>query len=135
MLARHKSRSPIKGAAALKQNGRCISPELEPTLQRTLQSTLSDLERSGGFAGNVARQMLAAGDWIDREVEERKQTIGGMDNLWLLLSESIGHNPVRPSKVSLIQDTHNGTQVCSCTFVLRGKLSLDALQAVSLSRT
>lgn len=64
-------------------------------IEHELQLSLADLERAGGFTGWIARYMLLAGDWIDRELEERRQAIGGIDNMWLLLSEAADFNPVR----------------------------------------
>ncbi|KAI0079247.1 hypothetical protein K474DRAFT_1592391 [Panus rudis PR-1116 ss-1] len=39
---------------------------------------------------------MSAGDWIEKEVEERRQMIGGIDNMWLLLSDATDEefNPV-----------------------------------------
>ncbi|KAF9816003.1 hypothetical protein IEO21_04253 [Rhodonia placenta] len=79
-------------------------------IEHELQLSLADLERAGGFTGWIARYMLLAGDWIDRELEERRQAIGGIDNMWLLLSEAADFNPV-----------------CACTYTLRDKLSLEQL--------
>lgn len=69
--------------------------ESEQAIEERLQSSLSELERTGGAPGWIARKILSAGDWIEREVEERKQTIGGVDNMWLLLRDATTEfNPV-----------------------------------------
>ena len=79
-----------------------LTPEPEaPTdqtdVQRKLQSSLFDMERTGGVVGWCASKLLSAGDWIERELEERRQTIGGIDNLFLLLADALDFNPVSPS--------------------------------------
>ena len=67
----------------------------EQAIEEKLQSSLSELERTGGVPGWFARKLLSAGDWIEREVEDRKQTIGGVDNMWLLLTGATTEfNPV-----------------------------------------
>ncbi|KAH8079407.1 wax ester synthase-like acyl-CoA acyltransferase domain-containing protein [Cristinia sonorae] len=90
-------------------------PHAPPDVQEHLQSSLSDMERSGGLAGWFATKFLSAGDWIERELDERRQTIGGIDNLFLLLTDATDFNPV-----------------CACMYTLKGKLSLvDLRHAVS----
>ncbi|CAL1698680.1 unnamed protein product [Somion occarium] len=84
----------------------------ENAVEEKLQSSLSDLERTGGAPGWLASKLLSAGDWVEREVEERRQMIGGIDNLWLLLREA----------------TSDFNPVCACTYVLRGKISVEMLQ-------
>lgn len=69
-------------------------PLEESAVEQKLQLSLSDQERIGGLTGWVARKLLSAGDWIEREVEERRQTIGGIDNMWLLLTDATEFNPV-----------------------------------------
>ena len=71
--------------------------QLKPSVGQKLQESLSDQERIGGLTGWLARKILSAGDWIEREVEERRQTIGGIDNMWLLLTDAVDFNPVRRS--------------------------------------
>ncbi|KZT64591.1 hypothetical protein DAEQUDRAFT_678332 [Daedalea quercina L-15889] len=83
-------------------------------VEHKLQWSLVDLERTGGLTGWVARILLSAGDWIDKELEERRQTIGGIDNLWFLLTEAADFNPV-----------------CASTYTLKGKLTLEQLYAVA----
>ncbi|TCD61046.1 hypothetical protein EIP91_009119 [Steccherinum ochraceum] len=89
-------------------NGHSSAP-LAPkaNVQERLQYSLSDMERSGGIVGWCAGKFLMAGDWIERELEERRQTIGGIDNLFLLLTDATDFNPV-----------------CACTFTLQGKLTV-----------
>lgn len=70
------------------------APLIEPDVEQRLQLSLSDQERIGGLPGWLARKLLSAGDWIEREVEERRQTIGGIDNMWLLLTDDVDFNPV-----------------------------------------
>ncbi|KAL4242470.1 long-chain O-acyltransferase family protein [Abortiporus biennis] len=101
---------PINGtktpAFDLLQDGQ---PELvDPDAEQRLQWTLTDQERAGGPLGWVASTLLSAGDWIEREVDERRQTIGGIDNLWLLLNDATGFNPV-----------------CASTYTLNGKVTLE----------
>ncbi|OBZ65245.1 putative importin subunit beta-4 [Grifola frondosa] len=48
--------------------------------------------------------------WMAKQLEERRNTIGGIDNLWLLLSDAADFNPV-----------------CASIYSLRGKVSLDLL--------
>ncbi|TFY64776.1 hypothetical protein EVJ58_g2398 [Rhodofomes roseus] len=83
-------------------------------VEHKLQWSLADLERTGGLTGRIARLVLSAGDWIDRELEERRQAIGGIDNLWFLLTDAADFNPV-----------------CASTYTLKGKLTLDQLYAAA----
>lgn len=64
------------------------------TVEHKLQWSLVGLERSGGLTGWAARLVLSAGDWIDKELEERRQAIGGIDNLWFLMNDAADFNPV-----------------------------------------
>lgn len=63
-------------------------------VEHKLQWSLVGLERNGGLTGWVARLLLSAGDWIDKELEERRQAIGGIDNMWFLLTDAADFNPV-----------------------------------------
>ncbi|CCM02027.1 uncharacterized protein FIBRA_04103 [Fibroporia radiculosa] len=85
-------------------------PPVPINVEDKLQWSLIDLERTGGFTGKIAKMLLSAGDWIDKEIEERRNTIGGIDNLWFLLTDAADFNPV-----------------CACTYTLKGKLSLEKL--------
>lgn len=67
---------------------------VQAEVQQKLQFSLSDMERTGGLVGWCASKLLLAGDWIERELEERRQTIGGIDNLFLLLTDATDFNPV-----------------------------------------
>ncbi|KAI0929578.1 hypothetical protein AcV7_005072 [Taiwanofungus camphoratus] len=85
--------------------------QLPANVEQKHQWSLVDFERTSGVTGWVARKLLSAGDWIERELDERRQTIGGMDNLWLLLTDAADFNPV-----------------CACTYTLRGKLPIEQLR-------
>ena len=63
-------------------------------VEHKLQWSLVGLERNGGLTGWVARLLLSAGDWIDKELEERRQAIGGIDNMWFLMTDAADFNPV-----------------------------------------
>ncbi|PCH44092.1 hypothetical protein WOLCODRAFT_164912 [Wolfiporia cocos MD-104 SS10] len=86
-------------------------PRLPVKLEHKLQWSLIDIERAGGLTGWAAKHLLSAGDWIDKEVEERRRTVGGIDNMWFLLSEVTDFNPV-----------------CACTYTLRGKFTIEKLR-------
>ncbi|OCH91412.1 hypothetical protein OBBRIDRAFT_792348 [Obba rivulosa] len=92
--------------------GELVAPE---NVEERLQWSLLELERTGGLTGWAAKYLLSAGDWIERELAERKKTIGGIDNMWLLLTEATDFNPV-----------------CASTYSLRGKLSLDMLKNAAM---
>ncbi|KZS99885.1 uncharacterized protein LAESUDRAFT_765129 [Laetiporus sulphureus 93-53] len=82
-----------------------------------LQFSLVDLERAGGLTGWVAAALLSAGGWIDKELEERRQTIGGIDNLWFLVTDAADFNPV-----------------CASTYTFRGKLTLEDVRHAAITR-
>lgn len=63
-------------------------------VSQKLQGSLSELGRGGGITGWIADTLLSAGDWVEKEFEERRQMIGGIDNLWLLLTNTADFNPV-----------------------------------------
>ena len=63
-------------------------------IEHKLQWSLVGLERNGGLTGWVAKNLLSAGDWIDKELEERRQAIGGIDNMWFLMTDAADFNPV-----------------------------------------
>lgn len=89
----HTDHSGVRTPAIdLLQDG---EPEVEPNVEEELQRKLADQERAGGVMGWLATKLLSAGDWIEREVDERRQMIGGIDNLWLLLTDAVDFNPVR----------------------------------------
>lgn len=77
-------------------NGSIPIPDSDSNVRQELQHSLSDMERAGGIAGWCAEKFLSAGDWIEKELEERRQTIGGIDNLFLLLTDATDFNPVSP---------------------------------------
>lgn len=69
-------------------------PQIPLNVSQKLQGSLSELGRNGGITGWIADTFLSAGDWVERELEERRQMIGGIDNLWLLLTNTADFNPV-----------------------------------------
>ena len=66
-------------------------------LNRKLGESLSDIAQRGGVTSWAAKRMVGIGKWLEREVDHRKQTIGGIDNMWLLMSDATDcdFNPVR----------------------------------------
>jgi len=97
----------LNGVAPNESDTRAV----EADVQHKLQYSLSDMERTGGLVGWCASKFLSAGDWIERELEERRQTIGGIDNLFLLLTDATDFNPV-----------------CACMYTMRGQLTIDDLR-------
>ncbi len=75
-----------------------VQPLTPSQLHRKLGEALKSerLQREGRISW-LARKILQTGKWIEREVDERRQTIGGIDNLWLLLADATNSdfNPVR----------------------------------------
>ena len=66
-------------------------------LNRDIGRSLSDIARGAGITSWVAGKMATVGRWIEQEVDERRQTIGGIDNMWLLMADATDSdfNPVR----------------------------------------
>lgn len=86
-------------------------------LSGSLEARLSKLSNQPGWAGGMARRLLTHGHWVEEHVEEewtlRRDAIGGIDNMWILLSSVAHFNPV-----------------CTATFVLRGKVEPKQLEKV-----
>lgn len=117
-------------------NGAIPIPNSDPNVQQKLQHSLSDMERAGGIAGWCAEKFLSAGDWIERELEERRQTIGGIDNLFLLLTDATDFNPVSTLFASYVERVWSECwirKVCACMFTMKGKLMLGDLHNVRTS--
>lgn len=91
-------------------------------LNRRLGQSLSDLARAGGSTSWIAGRMATVGNWIQREAHERKQTIGGIDNMWLLMSEATDSdfNPVRTTICSTsVSCLHDATGLCVYVYAAR----------------
>ena len=67
-----------------------ISESENGELNRQLGESLSDIAQQGGVTSWVAEKMAGVGKWIEKEVDERKQAIGGIDNMWLLMADATG---------------------------------------------
>ncbi len=68
-------------------------------LHASLNDLLKKQAETSSVAGSVARQLLSTGSWVEDQVEleyeSRKNAIGGLDNLWLVLSSTTSDfNPV-----------------------------------------
>lgn len=80
--------------------------EMEETegteLSRDIGRSLSDIARGAGITSWVAGKMATVGKWMEQEVDERRQTIGGIDNMWLLMADATDSdfNPVRTTYLS-----------------------------------
>lgn len=94
-----ESRSPATPVSDLLQESE-ISESENAELNRRLGESLSDIAQQGGVTSWFADKMAGVNKWIEKEVDERKQTIGGIDNMWLLMADATGDgdcdfNPVR----------------------------------------
>lgn len=83
-------------------------------LSEAIEDRLERLSEHPGFAGDLARQILKQGIWLEKHVEQewalRKEAIGGIDNMWILLSSVSKFNPV-----------------CTATFIFHGKVDATKL--------
>lgn len=52
--------------------------------------------RREGILAWISKRLTNVGDWLKEEMDQRKQMIGGIDNMWLLLADATGSefNPV-----------------------------------------
>ena len=89
---------PLTPVADPIQDGELSDPEAAE-LNRKLGESLSHIARQGGPTSWVAGKMANVGKWLQREVDERRQTIGGIDNMWLLMADATDcdFNPVGPT--------------------------------------
>lgn len=86
------------------------------TLALALEDRLDQQSDKPGWHGEWARQLIDNGQWVEDRLEEewemRKEMIGGIDNMWILMSDSAAFNPV-----------------CTATFVLKGRVEREELEA------
>lgn len=74
-----------------------LGPRLHKLVQELEQRLEIQSERPG-WSGTLARQLLDRGLWLEEHLEEeldlRINAIGGLDNMWILLSSISSFNPV-----------------------------------------
>jgi hypothetical protein len=74
-----------------------LGPRLQ-LLASDLEERLEAQSEKPGWSGNMARNLLERGMWLEErlenEVDLRTHAIGGIDNMWLLLSSISSFNPV-----------------------------------------
>ncbi|KAH9925720.1 wax ester synthase-like acyl-CoA acyltransferase domain-containing protein [Fomitopsis serialis] len=99
----------IPGSFGVGTNGRALNVE------HKAQWSLLGLRRdSDGFTGRVMKTILLGVNWFCRDFQERRQSIGGMDNLWFLLADVTDFNPV-----------------CTSAYTLKGRLTLEDLYSAA----
>lgn len=88
------------------------------SLADSLEDRLEDQSKKTGWTGDWARQLIQRGLWVEEHLEQewelRKDAIGGIDNMWILLSSVSAFNPV-----------------CAASFVLKGKIELKSLEEIA----
>lgn len=74
-----------------------LGPRLHK-LAQDLQERLEAQSEKSGWSGTLSRNLLERGTWLEEKIESeidlRTHAIGGLDNMWLLLSHISSFNPV-----------------------------------------
>lgn len=95
-----------RDSSVAKASVTCAFGEPVSSIHDRLERHLKTQARKSGLRGEVARQLLAVGHWaenlIEDEILNRRNAIGGIDNMWLHLS----HYDFNP--------------VCAASYTLRG---------------
>ena len=74
-----------------------LGPHLHK-LACNLEERLAEQSERPGWGGTLARWLLDRGLWLEEHIEEefdlRRSAIGGLDNMWILMSSISSFNPV-----------------------------------------
>jgi hypothetical protein len=74
-----------------------LGPRLHHLVTR-LETQLESQSEKSGWSGTLSRILLEKGLWLEEHLEEefdlRTNAIGGLDNMWILLSSISNFNPV-----------------------------------------
>lgn len=96
-------------ASAPSRTSRKPSASWLEAVEDRLDRHLHAQAKKNGLRGELARQLLAQGDWFEDEIRSRREAIGGIDNMWLHLS----HYEFNP--------------VCVASYTLKEKPSTEAV--------
>lgn len=85
-----------------------LGPRLH-NLAIELEDRLETQSEKPGWGGRLARELIDRGMWLEEHIEEeidmRLNAIGGLDNMWILLSSISSFNPVCAATYTFKQPT------------------------------